>query len=109
MFEEQKVYEELQVAPTPAMEGVAVSMGQAIRDPGLVVPRRRWPSPSGKIYDLESAVEWLARACAIVAAREKPESRWRPIDGAGLIAAQPADENPDDQDEGETGPEETSA
>jgi hypothetical protein len=34
------------------------------------------------------------------------ESRWRPIDSQGNISPNPAPENPDEPDEGETGPEE---
>jgi hypothetical protein len=38
------------------------------------------------------------------AAGQPIQNRWRPINAEGEVSSDPAPENPDDQDEGETGP-----
>ena len=64
---------------------------------------------SGDQWQVE-AVRWLASAAAAgVKAPSKwggadVGSRWRPIDKDANVAPDPAPENPDDPDEGETGP-----
>lgn len=70
----------------------------------------------------QQAASWMERALSLrmltvdqatrrvdpAQARDGRAARWRPIDSAGNVAADPAPETPDDPDEGETGPPEAS-
>lgn len=57
----------------------------------------------------EADEEYAAGLAEHIADRLKVATGWRPIDAAGNVSEDPAPEAPDDQDEGETGPEETNA